>query len=423
MDWSIDMKKGEQPQLSAAWWKKNQPADLPTNAELEKAFSTVEQGLVRLKDKPSPALGDAVKKCIDQLAASLKKAQAELDKLLKAPPKKPNFDSTDLENTLEVIKKFPKLLEETRQQVAAQLSTPEDDALPETGLEKSEVYAAQLKALLPKLKLKPFAFGLAVNAESTRILFDATKAGKSLAEKASTLLDKPLGKTWGTTVFDEKRPNVLLLSLEGPTLAGAKLKTEKTFKALALTTFVKVVFVLAGKELPDEADDTPSEASSTAPTPKPPASTQEAAAKAAPTPKPPELNLVHLNKARLAWDKARKTLQTELEKLEASILAEGVGEPEEAEMAEHVLTLYDMLEVLDTELIDVLDQALNASDPEDRAAYHDEARQLTERYLAFVQKNSLMQALDGNPFVALTATSTVTKTLQVIHSVLVPKAA
>ncbi|MFM7204249.1 MAG: hypothetical protein ACKO6N_26005 [Myxococcota bacterium] len=416
------MKKGENPQLSADWWKKNQPDELPTNAEILKALTQVESGFAKLKEAPSDKVLELLNKVLDGLAATIKKAQGEAEKLVKTPPKKPSFDAEDMSNTIEVFKKFPKVIDEGRKKAENMAAAGEDEP-PATGLEKPEVYAGYLKTLLPKLKTKPYNFGLAVGKgpEDARIFFDLVKGGKSLAERAKALLKEPVGVTWGVTSFDKARPAAMLLTLEGPKAPGLKTKSEKMMKALALTTFSKVLLVVGGQEQADQEDDVPVAPKVAAPAA--PAAAAPAQAKAPPKPaedaaKPAPVNMINLTKSRLAWDKARKALQADIEKLITAILAQSEEEPDAAEIADDVEELYEPLEALDAALIEVLDAALNAEDPAARATFHEEARVLVDQYLAYTAETPLMQEFDNNPFVSLSAANTVVKTLNVIQSVL-----
>jgi hypothetical protein len=124
-----------------------------------------------------------------------------------------------------------------------------------------------------------------------------------------------------------------------------------------------------------------------------------------------KVSLVAFQQSRLAWDRARKTVQSELQKLEKEILAACKDEPDIADIAAGTKDLYEMLEVLDERLIDTLDEALNAESPEKRAALHLDARGLVDEYRAFVNEEALIQDIDANGFVNLAVRSTLTSTL------------
>lgn len=123
---------------------------------------------------------------------------------------------------------------------------------------------------------------------------------------------------------------------------------------------------------------------------------------------------VAYTQSRLAWDQTRKKVQAELRKLEASILDICKDEPDFGEIASGTKDLFELMEVLDERLIDTLDEALNAEDPEARKELHDEAREIVAEYLEFVKENELLQEIDSNGFVDVAIHSTLTATLGVL---------
>ena len=70
-----------------------------------------------------------------------------------------------------------------------------------------------------------------------------------------------------------------------------------------------------------------------------------------------------------------------------------------------------MLESLDESLADKLDEATNTEDPEQRSRRVGEAREIIERYGAFLANDPIIADLDANPFVPLAIQQTVATTL------------
>ena len=129
---------------------------------------------------------------------------------------------------------------------------------------------------------------------------------------------------------------------------------------------------------------------------------------------PPKGANVAYTQSRLVWDQTRKKVQAELRKLEASILDVCKEEPDFDDIASGTRDLFEMLEVLDERLIDTLDEALNAEDPQERKALHAEAREIVDEYLEFVREDELLQDIDSNGFIDVAIHSTLTATLGVL---------
>ncbi len=125
---------------------------------------------------------------------------------------------------------------------------------------------------------------------------------------------------------------------------------------------------------------------------------------------------VHQAKVRLGWQMARKKLAADLQALETSILAHYRKQPEYAELATRVRRFDAVLGTLDDQLADKLDEALNAADPQQRSALHEQARAILAGYAKYVRDEPLIVALDDNPFVPLSTHKTLLKTLQVLDN-------
>ncbi len=133
-----------------------------------------------------------------------------------------------------------------------------------------------------------------------------------------------------------------------------------------------------------------------------------------------KFSLVELQKSRLAWDNLRKSVHAQLEKLEQSIIADvkahnadetAEDEFDEAEVTTAVKKLYTILGQYDQQLIDKLDEALNAKTDEQRRGQHDEAAQIIKEYQAFVAGDSMLAVIDENGFTNSTIRKDVVGTL------------
>jgi hypothetical protein len=156
--------------------------------------------------------------------------------------------------------------------------------------------------------------------------------------------------------------------------------------------------------------------------PKPAVQPNPAAQATAQTPQPQPkagATIVDLQKSRLAWDGLRKSVQSQLQQLEQSILAglkahngdeSAADEFDETEVAAKVRGLYGILDHLDERLIDKLDEALNAKTEDERTARQGEAAGIIKEYQDFVTGDPLIASIDasgfGNTSIRTTAVST-----------------
>jgi hypothetical protein len=128
--------------------------------------------------------------------------------------------------------------------------------------------------------------------------------------------------------------------------------------------------------------------------------------------------LVVLQQTRLAWDKTRKTIQAELQKLETAILTacEGDEEVDVAEISGRLKGLYTILDQLDTRLIDKLDEALNAPDAPQRDQLNQQAKSIVNEYLVFVNSDPLVADVDDSGFGAVAVRKTALSALNLLAS-------
>lgn len=139
-----------------------------------------------------------------------------------------------------------------------------------------------------------------------------------------------------------------------------------------------------------------------------------------------EVGFVDLQKCRLAWDNARKQVQSELQNLEKIIVdkfkAHNSDDNNEVkyditEVAANTKNLYTILDKLDNRLIDKLDEALNA-EPDDRKVLQQDAKQIIVEYQEFVKTDSLMVGIDDNPFLKGSIRKDVERVLSSLESML-----
>jgi hypothetical protein len=145
-----------------------------------------------------------------------------------------------------------------------------------------------------------------------------------------------------------------------------------------------------------------------------------------PPPAPPRptkpITYIGMQKSRLAWDALRKSVQSQLQGLEAAIVRAVIEHNKDNSAADEFAPgdvqrgtkkLYEILARLDGRLIDTLDKALNAQGME-RANLQKQAKALIQEYQAFVQGDPMIAAIDKNGFIPTTIRPAVTQALSVL---------
>jgi len=127
-------------------------------------------------------------------------------------------------------------------------------------------------------------------------------------------------------------------------------------------------------------------------------------------------SMVVLQQTRLEWDKTRKTIQAEIKKLEDSILASAAADEEVGAEGVDLGSLNNILNQLDTRLIDKLDEALNAEDPGQRQQYNLQAKNIIGEYMTFVNSNALMADIDESGFTPVAVRKTAVEALTNLSS-------
>lgn len=135
----------------------------------------------------------------------------------------------------------------------------------------------------------------------------------------------------------------------------------------------------------------------------------------APQPQPQPTRAVSpaiaFTQSRLLWDQTRKQIHSELEKLERQVLNDTKDEPDAQSIAANSKILYTILDFLDERLIDKLDEALNAQNPEDRKSRQNEAREIINEYVDYIAADELLHDIDDNGFVDVAIAATLNRQL------------
>ncbi len=132
-----------------------------------------------------------------------------------------------------------------------------------------------------------------------------------------------------------------------------------------------------------------------------------------PAPPPPspagrQITYAGIRDSKAAWDKMRKTVQSQLENLEAAILnavkehnQDGAAQDsfDASQVAGGIKNLYGILDKLDLRLIAALDRMQSAQGGE-RGKAQDAVRSLVAEYRAYVQSDPLVAMIDKNGFMA-----------------------
>ena len=116
---------------------------------------------------------------------------------------------------------------------------------------------------------------------------------------------------------------------------------------------------------------------------------------------PADSNVV-FTQSRLRWDATRKEIKAELQATEKKILehCEKVNADPESDQefdlpatTSQIKQLYTLLDKLDTRLINKLDDALNAADPQQRITHKLAAKKIIEEYNGVVSADPMLAAL------------------------------
>lgn len=115
----------------------------------------------------------------------------------------------------------------------------------------------------------------------------------------------------------------------------------------------------------------------------------------------------------LNWEKAQNQVRSELQKLAEAILRDFAEEPKLPEIKASLKKLDQVLSGFDERLRDKLDEALNAPLAK-RPQLHEQALEILDEYLDYVDSDVFIEAIDSNPFTPVSVRAPLDKTLREI---------
>jgi len=233
------LKKNEQPEFSARWWKTSQPKGLKTAPRLESALKDYEIAKHKLEQKGEPELAEKAEDALDEIPPAVKQVIAEASRIKNSP---------EMDATIDTLKKFDRACDTEEDWIEAH--TKKDD---KGTFKNQEEYQSYLRTGLKRLHRggeMNFAFVLGKKPEEHRLALHRSQGAKALA----TLLMKETGlhaMTFGTAAGDERRGDTLCLTLEGRQLPGMKKRGELMLRAFKPLPFLKLVVLVEGQEAAD----------------------------------------------------------------------------------------------------------------------------------------------------------------------------
>jgi hypothetical protein len=465
------VKKGEQPEFSAKWWKDSQPKGLKTASQLEDALKGYDGAKKKLEKGRDSDSAQAAKDALGGIETAVKAVIAEASKIKNNP---------DMDATVDTLKKFGRAYGTEEAWIEEHWDDDDDESV----FADPEAYQKYLLGALKRLRSSGqmnFGFVLGKKAENHRLALHKSKGTKALGN----MLVQQTGLhqfTFGVAVPDPDQPMTLRLMLEGRQLPGMQKKGARMLKKFKPLPFMKFRMFVDGAEvqdLPDpddtdvdEPDDAPTEGQ--APTFDAAALRRELAeligriaAIADPRAKenlgeranyakgkldnndlpgaaadiaglrraleaatvgqggptgtgtPGGAGAVAYGRSRLAWLAARKKIESEMNKLGddigAAYQADGIA-PELKKLYQQRVS--PILAALDESLADKLDEAISATHPDVRSQLVREAQDIMQRYqetLADPTVAPIIADLDNNPFVKLKIHDTISGTLTALQ--------
>lgn len=256
------MKKGEQPELSAKWWKGSQPKGLKSAGKLDDALKGYETARRKLEQGGDAAAGQAAMGALDDIVAAAKAVLAEAGKAKGAP---------EMEWTADAMKKLDREISAERKFVADHAEEDDDGQFSDP-----DVYHTYLVSALKRLRTSGqmnFGVVLGKKAEDHRLALHKSKGAKALAGMVAretglrimsfgvAMTPKVAGEAEaaesesedGEGMGDEKS-STLILSLEGRQLPGLKKKLTKMLKKFKPLPFKSVQLMVGGAEVSDIDD-------------------------------------------------------------------------------------------------------------------------------------------------------------------------
>ncbi len=236
------MKKGEQPNFSARWWKSSQPKGLKSADRLEDALEDYETAKKKLEAGGDADAVKSAKAALGGVETAVSAVTSEAAKDKKSP---------EMAITVDVMKKFARLYRVEEAWIEDQAEEDDDSAFADP-----DAYHEYLIGAMKRLRSSGtmnFGFVLGKKAEDHRLAVHRSKGAKALA---NTLV-KETGlhaMTFGTAMPDENRAGVLVLVLEGRQLPGMQKKGARMLKKFKPLPFTKLAVMVDGQEVEDLDD-------------------------------------------------------------------------------------------------------------------------------------------------------------------------
>ncbi len=238
------VKKNEQPEFSAKWWKASQPKGLKTAGRLEDALKDYEVAKRKLEQSKESDAAEKAEDALDAIPPAVKAVIAEAAKMKGSP---------EMEATVETLKKFDRAYGAEEDWIEAHTKPSKDGVFADP-----DEYQSYLMAGLKRLHRggpMNFAIVLGKQPEDHRMALHRSTSAKTLG----AMLVKETGlhtMTFGVATGDEKRADTLCLTLDGRQLPGMQKKSERMLKSFKPLPFAKVALLVGGKEAADVDEDT-----------------------------------------------------------------------------------------------------------------------------------------------------------------------
>lgn len=237
------MKKSEQPEFSAKWWKDNQPNGLKSANALGSALKDYEKAKHKLESTAKASVADDVWDALDEVKQAVKAVIAEASKAK---------DNAEMNATVDCLNKFDRSYAQEENWIEAHTKGGT--------FTDPEAYHDYLVTVLKRLRnSRGMNFGLVLGkkAEDHRLALHRSKAPRALA----MTLAKETGiqqMTFGTARPDKDDTDALVLTLEGKQLPGMAKKGERMLMKMMPMPFKKMSLEVEGKQAKDldDPDDT-----------------------------------------------------------------------------------------------------------------------------------------------------------------------
>ncbi len=234
------MKKGEQPELSARWWKSSQPDGLRSAGRLEDALKDYAAAHHRFEGDSGEPQAEAASEALDAVAAAARAAIAEAGKIK---------GSQEMEWTVDALKKFDRPIGAARKWIEERTEEADDSEFGDP-----EIYHDYLLIALKRLRgsgQMNFGIVLGKTAQDHRLALHKGKSGKALA--AMLVKQTALHQmTFGIARTDANRGDVMLLDVEGRDLPGLAKKGTRMLKRFKPLPFKQLKLSPDDKDLDDD---------------------------------------------------------------------------------------------------------------------------------------------------------------------------